>query len=258
MGFGSFLSSAFDVVKDIAVPAAAASTGNPWLLAASKGLDLIGDNLGPAISGYASYQGQSSANAANAEIAAAQMAFQERMSNTAHQRQVTDLVNAGLNPILSANSGASSPSGASAVMQNALGAGVSSALEAKRVKATVDQTAQAVENMKQENRNLRSQDEKIRSDTALNHISGRLAEAQIVKAKQDAILSASSARQADANAKYVSAGIPNRRVENAVSDVLLPGIEHLSSSAKSLSEGAGRFAKDAFGSVVKHVKPYFD
>lgn len=85
------------------------------------GLPLIGD----VVSAGASIFGASSTNATNRDIArennefnAAQAQlnrdYQTQMSNTAHQREVADLRAAGLNPLLSANTGASSPGGSSA------------------------------------------------------------------------------------------------------------------------------------------------
>lgn len=82
-----------------------------------------------ALGGY----GQSQANKANSAQTLAQMEFQERMSNTSHQREVADLKKAGLNPMLSVNAGASSPGGAQAIMKNEAESSVNSALNAAQI-----------------------------------------------------------------------------------------------------------------------------
>lgn len=80
----------------------------------------------------------------------AQMDFQTFMSNTAHQREMADLRAAGLNPVLSKNTGASTPGGGAASAERAMAPslsfpGIFEALAANRDQQRVENESKMVD-----------------------------------------------------------------------------------------------------------------
>ncbi|WNK14921.1 MAG: DNA pilot protein [Microvirus sp.] len=113
-------------------------------------------------------KGASDQNKASAYQAATQMDFQERMSNTAHQREVRDLRAAGLNPVLSGTGGmgASSPSGAAAPVVNELGAAVDSGAKAAATTSLNQVQSAQIENIQAQTRlsSAQAQEAQARAD----------------------------------------------------------------------------------------------
>lgn len=123
-----------------------------------------------AFSANSAAKGQKNANQMSQDSAREQMAFQERMSNTSHQREVADLRASGLNPVLSANSGASSPGGAMGSFQSTQA--VSAPLKAEAATKGIN-SARAIADINNINASTKTQ----QTQQDLNNANARLANA---------------------------------------------------------------------------------
>lgn len=198
-----------------------------------------GDILGAGISalgnifgGMMSQQGQRDANQQNIQLAREQMQFQERMSNTAYQRAMTDMKAAGLNPILAyQKGGASTPGGSMPNMQNEMGGwgpamagAVNSAQSAFKTAADYDVAKEEVP--------------KKQAETSRTNMETKATEALIDKTKQETVTSARAADNLEAQTKVNNQDAINRGVQNAI-------LVHDVGSAAAMSRIRTREAEDA-------------
>ena len=139
----------------------------------------VGEFIGQKDTNQSNQKIAQDANSFNSAQAVANRDFQERMSNTSHQRQVEDLRAAGLNPMLAINGGSSTPSGSSAsattiANQNPMansGKLLSSALDTKRLSQDLKQSDAQIALTKAQERTAETQQELNKNSAQAAHMS---------------------------------------------------------------------------------------
>lgn len=166
--------------------------------------------------------------------------FQRNMSNTAHQREVKDLIAAGLNPVLSANHGASTPGGDSANIPQL------PSLSAKLLdRANVEL--------------LQSQKANVDADTSAktlqNHANSEMYETDLLRRRLEYT---NLLKDGDLKgAAYQTAQATLRKIEQELKNLQLAGTHSALGLAKARAEsdyykGAGKYAPTA-GPVLRDV-----
>lgn len=209
--------------KGIAAGAAAGSAFGPWGTVIGAGAGLLGGIIGST----------SARNINKRQIALSreQMAFQERMSNTAYQRSAADLEKAGLNRILALGNSASTPSGSQPPslnvpgdrIQAGIGTAVNTAMQLNKQKAEIANINQSTSESKTRESAIPGQIANVAAATGLTTQQTQNAKASLLAIEGQTAVSRQMARKLAAEADSATTAAMRSQIEADLYEKLYGG-----------------------------------